>query len=261
MERFNMRNGRKRFLPQAGGICIWCCLLAFGSDTVLAQAKQASPSRALATATVKPSPLTTPDGRYLLQTGDEIAIKVLDLQELSETLTIAPDGRISALLVHNVQAAGLTVEALRETLTALYARYYRRPEVSVTLRSFANQKVYVGGEVARPGLISLVGQVSALSAIFQSGGFLTSAKPEEVIVVRNDGRNEPVAMKLNLQNVMKKGAPDLPLAPFDVVYVPMSKISQLNQFVDQYVRKMLPVTLTGGFTYLVGNPTSVVRFQ
>lgn len=254
-----MRVGRNPFFPGVVKCGFWCWIIAFGSPVILGQAARSSTPAAAAV--VQTTPLNFPESRQLLQIGDEIAIKVLNVQELNETLTIAPDGRISALLINDVQAAGLTVEALRETLTALYAQLYRRPQVSVMVRSFANQKVYVGGEVSRPGLITLVGQLSALSAVFQSGGFLPSAKPDEVVVIRNDGKNEPVAVKLNLKKVMKDRAPDPLLQPFDVMYVPMSRVAQVNQFVDQYIRKMLPITLTGGFTYLIGSPTSVVRFQ
>jgi len=199
--------------------------------------------------------------RYLLQVGDEISIKVLNVPDLTETLTIAPDGRISALLVDEVQAAGLAVEELREKLTAQYARFYQRPQVGVTIKSFSNMKIYVGGEVERPGLIPLTGKVSALAAILQSGGFRTTAKTDEVILIRNDGKDQPIAMKINLKDVVRKGAADIQLQPFDVVYVPMSTIAKMDQFVDQYLRKMLPVTVNGGFNYVFGSSTSVLRFQ
>jgi len=123
MGRFNMR--RKRSLPVAGACGIWYCIIAFGSQVVSAQAPRTSLFPASTVA--QTSPIKSPESRQLLQIGDEIAIKVLNVQELNETLTIAPDGRISALLVNDVQASGLTVEALRETLTVRYAQFYQRP--------------------------------------------------------------------------------------------------------------------------------------
>jgi len=204
---------------------------------------------------------TARNGHYLLQRGDEIAIKVLDVPELNENLIIGPDGRISVFLLHEVEAAGMTVEELRQTLTARYAEYYREPKVNVILRSFANLKVLVGGEIERPGLIPLAGEVTAVSAIFQAGGFRPTARKDSVILIRNDGQDRPLAFTLNLKEVLEKGKPDVSLKPFDVIYVPMSKIARLDQVIDQYVRQLIPMTLSGGFTYLLGNSSALIRFQ
>jgi polysaccharide export outer membrane protein len=201
------------------------------------------------------------EGRYLLQKGDQLSIRVLDLPELSGDVTIGPDGRISVLMLGDTKAAGLTVEELRKQLFDRYALEYKRPEVALTVKSYASLRVYIGGEVEHPGLVPLNGEVSALSAILQSGGFKNTAKTDTVVLIRNDGQDHPVAMKLNLRKTLRDGSSDIALQPFDVVYVPMSKIARVDQFVDLYVRKSLPMTLNGGFTYLFGNSASVVRFQ
>lgn len=206
-------------------------------------------------------PRSMRDGRYLLQKGDQIMIKVLDVAELNSEITIGPDGRANILLVGNIVTAGLTVEELQMRIHDRYALEYKAPDVSVAVKSFANMKVFIGGEVERPGLVSLTGEMSVLSAILASGGFKTSAKTDRVILIRNDGRDLPIATKLNLRNTLRDGSSDVALRPLDVVYVPMSKIARLDQLVDQYLRKSLPVTLNGGFTYLLGNSASVVHFQ
>jgi polysaccharide biosynthesis/export protein len=200
------------------------------------------------------------DGHYLLQKGDEIAIKVLDVPELNENLVIGPDGRISVFLLNEIEAAGMTVEELRQKLATRYAEYYREPKVNIVLRSFSSLKVLVGGEIERPGLIPLAGEVTALSAIFQAGGFRPTARKDSIIVIRNDGQDRPLAFKLNMNEVLEKGKPDIALKPFDVIYVPMSKIARVDQVIDQYVRKLIPMTLSGGFTYLWGSNATLIRF-
>jgi protein involved in polysaccharide export with SLBB domain len=213
-------------------------------------------------AVVRPQPQTMKDGRYLLQMGDQLAIKVLDVPDLNAEVTIGPDGRVGVLMLGDIEAAGLTVEELRKRLSDRYAQEYREPQVALNVKSFASLKVFIGGEVEHPGMIPLNGEVSALSAIFQSGGFKSTAKTDNVILIRNDGLDRPIAMKMNLKRAWKDGTSDVALQPFDVVYVPMSKIGRVDQIIDQYIRKVLPITLNGGFNYLLGNTgSSVIRFQ
>jgi protein involved in polysaccharide export with SLBB domain len=162
------------------------------------------------------------------------------------------------LLLDDVEAAGRTPRQLDDFLTAGYARHYRDPKLTVVVRSFANRKVYVGGEVGQPSVIPLVGQLTAVSAIFQAGGFRTTAKTDSVILIRNGGDGTPILRKLNLRNVLTKGEPDVALQPFDVLYAPRSTIAKVDQFVDQYIKSVLPLNLSGGFTYIFGNNVRVV---
>jgi polysaccharide export outer membrane protein len=191
------------------------------------------------------------DFDYVLQRGDEISIKIFNLPELDETLKIRPDGRISAVLLDDVDAAGLTTDQLDALLTELYSQFYRDPQVTVIVRDFANLKVYVGGEVANPGPLDLTGKLTALWAVLQAGGFRNTARTDSVILLRKGNNDVTMVSKLNLKEVMNKGTPDVVLRPFDVVYVPMSRIAKVNKFVDQYMVQLLPITLTGGFTYLL----------
>ena len=238
--------------------------LCFGATTGSAQPAQPPAGQGATPAAVPHSmqPRTMKDGRYILQKGDQLAIKVLDVPDLNAEVTVGPDGRIGVLMMGDIEAAGLTVEELRKRLADRYAQDYKDPQVGLIVKSFASLKVFIGGEVERPGMIALNGDMSALSAIFQSGGFKATARPENVILIRNDGLDRPIAIKMNLKHVWKDGTSDVALQPFDVVFVPMSKVAQLDQIVDQYIRKALPPTLTGGFNYLLGNSgSSVIRFQ
>jgi polysaccharide biosynthesis/export protein len=203
-------------------------------------------------------PIATTEGQpetglYVFESGDEVTIKVFGMPQLEETVRIRPDGRISVLLVDDIVAAGLTTRELDERLTSRYAEYLRDPQVTLVVRSYANLKVYVGGEVAAPGPLPLVGKLTALGAVLQAGGFKGTARTNSVILIRNSGGDRPRVERLNLAAVYNKGEPDVPLKPFDVVYVPMSTIAKVDKFVDQYVRQLLPIALTGGFTYILGD--------
>ena len=202
----------------------------------------------------KPEESKLPSGPYILQRGDVLEIKVFNVTELDTTVTIRPDGKISVMLLDDIDAAGRTTTQLDEILTSSYAAFYKDPRVTINVKTFANLKVFVGGEVFQPGLLALVGDMTAVRAIMQAGGPKNTAKMNQTILVRDDGTGKPVTIKVNLKGIIEKGVQDIALAPFDVVFVPKSDIAKVNQFVDQYIVKVLPITMSAGFSYLFNNP-------
>jgi protein involved in polysaccharide export with SLBB domain len=198
-------------------------------------------------------PAGTGEETYVLQRGDILEIKVFNIAELDTTVTIRPDGKISVLLLDDIEAAGRTTTQLDELLTARYAPFYLDPRVTINVKGFANYKIYVGGEVVQPGLFPLVGDLTAVRALIQAGGPKITAKTSHVILLR-ESNGVPVAMVLNLKDVIDRGKPDVRLSPFDVLYVPKSAIAKVNTFVDQYIKQMLPLSLTAGFSYLLNYP-------
>jgi polysaccharide export outer membrane protein len=199
-----------------------------------------------------------PRPEYVLQSGDDLSIRVFHLPELDQAVRIRPDGKISLQVLNDIQAEGLTPNALAHELTTRYAEFFKEPKVAVIVTSFAEQKVFVGGEVGQPTVLPLVGNMTALTAVIQAGGFRPSARKNQVIVIRNDGNGGRLVQTLNLNNPKDVTAANLRLQAFDVVYVPQSRISKVDQFVDQFVRQVLPGTLNGGFSYLSGNRSTVI---
>jgi len=196
---------------------------------------------------------------YVLQRGDTLEIRVFNLTELDQTVTIAPDGKVSVLLLDAVDATGLTTTKLDEMITARYTTFYREPQVTVNVKGYANQKVYVTGEVLQPGLLPLVGELSAGRAVIQAGGLKHTAKSSNVFLVRKSTDGTPVATRVDLEAVFKGTAQDVPLMAFDMVYVPKSKIASVNQFMDQYVRQLNPINVSFGFSYLLNTTALVVK--
>jgi protein involved in polysaccharide export with SLBB domain len=187
----------------------------------------------------------------VLQRGDDIEIKVFNMPELAEAARIRPDGKISALLLNDVQAAGLTPAQLGEFLSAEYGKQFRNPRVTVIVRNFSSETVFVGGEVAQPGILPLRGELRIAQAIFQAGGVRETGRLDNVVLVRNEN-GQAVATRINLLKVMKAGRGNLPLQPFDIVYVPKTKVAKVDQFVRQYIRDAVPASLNAGFSYLLG---------
>ena len=193
---------------------------------------------------------------YRFFPGDEVEVTIFSAPELSRTATIGPDGRLALPLIGAVRAADLTAEELRDALVSAYAVHLRMPELTVTPRSYASRQVFVGGEVARPGIYEMPANMDALQAVALAGGFLPSAHRRDVLVLsRTTGVTTVTEVDLSMR-AMRNGLPDArPLQRYDVVYVPRSRISQVNLFMQQYVRDALPVQFS--FYYdLRGNRTN-----
>jgi polysaccharide export outer membrane protein len=183
---------------------------------------------------------TTP--AYRFYPGDEIEISVFSAPELNRNVIVGPDGRVALPLIGAVRAADLTTEELHDALVSAYAAQLRAPELSVTPRTYGSRQVFVGGEVARPGIYEMPANMDAFQAVALAGGFLPSARRGDVLILsRASGQSNVTEIDLS-PRAMRRGFPDAaPLQRYDVVYVPRSHISQVNLFMQQYVRDALPV--------------------
>ena len=182
-----------------------------------------------------------PDPKVTLGPGDVLDVKFYYAPELNENQVVRPDGKISLQLIGEVDVQGKTPAELREELVQFYKTQLRRPEVAVIVRSLQNRRVYVGGEVKTPSLIPMPARLTALEAIMQVGGFnMATAELSNVIIIReHNGKFEGRA--LDFKQVLEgKPAPTFTLEPRDIVYVPRTKIVELNQWVDQYITRMIP---------------------
>jgi len=193
---------------------------------------------------------------YVIERGDELSIKVFGRPELDDTVTVRSDGRISALLVTDLTAAGLTPLQLSVALAERYEKFFREPQVSAIVRRAAGLKVFVGGEVGQPGVVALVGELTALAAVYQAGGFKPSARTDSVVLLRDTHADKPLTLRLNLKRVDVKDRATA-LQPRDVIYVPTSRIAKVDTFVDRYVRQLIPISMTAGFSYVVGHGLTV----
>jgi polysaccharide export outer membrane protein len=185
-----------------------------------------------------------------IQPGDQLLVRFTYTPELDEEQLVRPDGMISLPLVGGVAVAGKTPEELRAELAGLYAAELRDPEINVVIRGLESHKVYVSGEVLRPGVVPMTGPLTALQAVMAVGGFdKRSAKTRTVVVLRQRGDRQfgrTIDLRAELENA--ETAPFY-LEPFDIVYVPRTGIDRANQWVDQYVNNMIPDKVNFGLNY------------
>jgi protein involved in polysaccharide export with SLBB domain len=190
---------------------------------------------------------------YQLCQGDVLDIKFPLTPELNESVAIRPDGKISLQLVGEMMVVGLTPSDLTKKLQEQYARTLITPEVSVIVRSFAGQKAFVGGEVNSPGVISFDSQPTLLQALIQVGWLKGSAQLRNVVIIRKTGASRPDVLFVDVQKWIEEPdqTPPVLLQPFDVVYVPKTKVAKVNDFIKQYIDDpiLTPISRIVGFSF------------
>jgi protein involved in polysaccharide export with SLBB domain len=203
---------------------------------------QAAPAAAVALANSNTS--------YRVGPGDELNFRFTYTPELNTVAVVRADGSLSLPLLGEVRVAGQNLAELSDSVQAALAQRVRRPEVVINVQgSLPSQRVFVGGEVGRPGVQALSGALTVLQAVLGAEGLKDSAQPREVTVLRQLAGGPQQALKVDLGAVMTGGAADITLLPYDVVIVPKSGIANVGLWVDQYIRRVLPISL--GFSYSV----------
>ena len=202
--------------------------------------------------TPRPQPSTDQSQEFRLSPGDVIELKFFYNPELNDSMQIRPDGRIALPLIGDVDLRNKTVAEASKMLETLYAPFLKTPSVTIQVRGFASQKVYVGGEVFRPGVISLAGELTILDAIMEAGGAKHTGKKSSAVLLRKGEDGSRVLQVISLRG--SKGEPSrasaMLLRPFDVVLVPETRIARVDRWVDQNIRQVIPLSLTAGFSYL-----------
>lgn len=187
--------------------------------------------------------LPTPEpAAYTLQAGDQLAIKFYNNPELDDEQPVRPDGKISLPFVGQVDAGGLTPGQLEKLLVERYTGELASPQVTVIVREYSPQRYYIGGEVGSQGTYEIHGPITLAQAIQEAGGFLPTARRKQVILIREDGTGSRVGYSIDIKSVLSGAAPEriTYLRAQDVVFVPRSKIGNVNLFVEQFVRGVLP---------------------
>ena len=178
----------------------------------------AAQDHASTTAAVPSLPANT-SPEYRLQPGDKIHIEVYHDQDLSPSLQIRPDGKITLPLLGDVPAAGRTSLELRDQIAKQLNDYITNPVVTVMVQETTPQVVYVMGEVNKPGTLPLVGgRLSILQALAMAGGFTDFANKKDIRILRH-GKNGMQTLRFNYKEALEDSHEPLQLLPGDTVIV------------------------------------------
>jgi len=181
---------------------------------------------------------------FTLGAGDVIDVNVWRHDDLSKKVQVDPYGNITYPLVGRIDARGLSVFTLREKLAVGLSKYLVEPKIDVSIVSFNSHKVYVLGEVKRPGIFAFQTERSVLEAITMAGGFKEEAQPGSVVLIRG-GLESSNAVTLDLKKALKKGdmRENVAIQKGDVIYVPPMLIADLSRKFRYLYNILAPIVL------------------
>src|SRR3954470_16366587 len=148
----------------------------------------------------------TPPADYIIGPEDQLSIVFYHDKEMSADVVVRPDGKISLPLLNDVQAGGLTPEELRQRVTEEAKRFVEDPTASIVVKQINSRKVFVTGEVEKPGTYPLSGPTTVLQLIAAAGGLKEYAAKEKIVVLRREGGRE-VNFRFNYKQVIQQKNP------------------------------------------------------
>lgn len=158
--------------------------------------------------------------QYTVGVADVLHVNVWKNPDLSQSVTVGPDGFVSLALLGDVNVVGLTTSELGQMLTNRLTAFIVAPQVTVSVVEIRSRQVYVMGQVAKPGGYPLIGQMSVLQMLAQAGGLNTFANRKGIYVLR-PANGHTQKLSFNYANVIHgKGDQNIDLLPGDSVIVP-----------------------------------------
>ncbi len=162
--------------------------------------------------------------------------------------TVGGDGCLRLPLGVNIQAAGRSVTKVAEEISCAYDTKIPGAEVLTELINMRHNYLYVLGEVNNPGLVSIGGPMGVAQAVASAGGHKSTADLRTVVLLRAaPDSDSPVGRLIDLDQILETGnlSQDALIRRFDIVYVPPSRIKNLNDRVLMYIRNMMPIETHG----------------
>jgi polysaccharide export outer membrane protein len=203
------------------------CMAALGTKTGAQAPTPLPPEPSAAAPAVAPAPLANlpasaalPDG-YVIGPDDVLTVVFWRDKEMSAEVVVRPDGRISLPLINDVVAAGLSPDQLRVQLEQAASRYIAEPNAAVVVKTINSRKVYITGNVLKPGTYPLNGDMTVLQLIAVAGGLQEYADSKKIVVMRKeDGKDRH--FPFNYKDVIKQKnlQQNISLKPGDTVVVP-----------------------------------------
>ena len=204
------------------------CALLVLSGSLSAQAPattvppqpQSPPQPPPAVAAARPTDPVVPAG-YVIGPDDVLAIVFWKDKDMSAEARVRPDGRIALPLINEVHAAGLTPEELQKRITEESKKYVEDASITIVVREINSRKVFITGQVNKPGVYPLTSTTTVIQLISLAGGLMEYANSKNIMIMRNEGGKQ-VSLKFNYREVAagKRLTQNIELKPGDTVVVP-----------------------------------------
>ena len=162
------------------------------------------------------------DDTFVIGNDDVLAINVWKEPDISRSIPVRSDGKISLPLVGEVQAAGRTPLKLEQDIAVRLKNYIAEPEVTVIVQQINSQKFNILGQVNRPGSYVIANSATVLDALAAAGGFRDFAKQKNIYVLRQNADGTQTRIPFNYKEVVKGQNPgqNIKLQPRDTIVVP-----------------------------------------
>ncbi len=180
------------------------------------------PAPAASTVPADASSAKPHDDSYVIGNDDLLAINVWKEPDISRSIPVRSDGKISLPLVGEVQAAGQTPLNLEQAIANKLQNFISQPEVTVMVQQSNSQKFNVLGQVAHPGTFSITNSLTVLDAIALAGGFRDFAKQKSIYILRQSADGNQTRIPFNYKEVLKGTNPaqNIKIQPRDTIVVP-----------------------------------------
>lgn len=206
--------------------------------------------------------------KYFVEPGITVALEAFNVKvdELKKAITtaargqskiapIAPDGRISFPIIGGMQVQGFTVAQVEKRINESYAKQVRNLNITLIMLEIHHPKLYVLGEVERPGAYDIASVPNVLNALTLAGGFRKSGELEEIAVFRNEGLERPISFRVDIKKALKAGVSltNIKLKPGDIIYVPKTRLDERNDTIERIFTKgiwaVVPFSTSLGASY------------
>lgn len=183
-----------------------------------------------------------PPSTYRIRQGDKLSVKFFTNPDLNEpSVTVRPDGYISLQIINDIKAEGLSTAELKKQLEKAYDEILLDPIISVAVIDFVPPRVFVTGQINKPGSYDLREAKTLMQAIFLAGGFTRDANRKMVLHARPDGTGDWRIQPMDVMALLdpRSTQKDLDLKEGDYIYIPESRIAKFTRAAE-VVRGLLP---------------------
>lgn len=225
-------------------VLVYACTAAVLSTIILVGCAGKSPNAGKASESIQVVPPDFynpyfPSHSVSIEPGDVLTVRFYYHPELDSTQAVRPDGKISLTLFQGIDVAGKSPEELQSHLVDIYSKEFVHPVISVEIDKKSSTSVFVTGQVAQGGVKPLPSNSTMGQILAQSGVKERDADLSSVVLVRKHGEMDYKVYKVDAR--FEKGAErDIYLAPGDMIVVPRNAITILGDFVQKYIRDIVP---------------------
>ena len=217
MGRYKVKEMRRRNIVKGtASLFLFGCL--FSLNILGAQSNAAPPN----TSPVQTDSARAHDDTYSIGADDILAINVWKEPDLTRSVPVRSDGKISLPLIGELQAAGVTPKQLEQDISKKLTSFVAEPEVTVIVQEIRSRKFNILGQVAKPGSFPITRTTTVLDAIALAGGFRDFAKQKSIYILRQKSDGTQQKLPFNYKEVVKgkNVEQNITLEPRDTVVVP-----------------------------------------